>query len=127
MNVKLTKYFRSTPLHKLTRQEHNFLVACGCLNEFYPTACGIYEDDAGKSRIDQIGQNGNDGDHYDENPDGVGWPYEHGDDYIDKVNKVTQVCDHDFVYEGHGHNYDVYRCIHCGIRRKNETYYEKGS
>lgn len=51
MNVKLTKYFRNTPMHKLTRQEHNFLVAAGVLNEFYPKACGVYEDDVKQSGL----------------------------------------------------------------------------
>lgn len=86
MKRKWAVYFKTTPIHRLEKDEYLALKDSGLFYEYYPQATGIYDDDVQQSRIDVIGQNGNDGDHYKD----LGWPYEHGDDYIDKVNNVTQ-------------------------------------
>ena len=78
-------YWSSIVLGSLTREEYEGLKSAGMLYVYYPQACGIYEDDMARekaSRIDTIGQNGNDGSHYDEP---TLWPYGVGDDYIDKI------------------------------------------
>ena len=49
------------------------------LTKYYPEAYGAWCDDVASKQIPE------------DNPDGVGWPYEHGDMYIDKVTNVTQV------------------------------------
>ena len=120
MFVRDVKYFRAHKVHELTKEDYELVIDSGMFYVFYPEACGIYEEDVIKPRIDVIGQNGNDGLHYD-NLDGVGWPYEMDDSYIDKVSNVTQEhfeafvgCLHDFVYNRNEPEYDVFKCIRCG-------------
>ena len=74
MSVKFNKHFKSLRLNQLTKFEHSLLVETGLLNNFYPEACGIYEDDVGTKVKDED----------------QGWPYEMGDSYISKVTNVTQ-------------------------------------
>lgn len=33
------------------------------------------------------------------------------------INGLIELCEHDWVYRGHGHNYDYYECIICGKTR----------
>ena len=36
---------------------------------------------------------------------------------LEKINKavdaLVEICEHDWNYTGHGHNYDVYKCHKC--------------
>ena len=54
-------------LHELTREEYETLYRSGFMGEFYPDASGCYEKDVEEyieERMNVIGQNGNDGEHY---------------------------------------------------------------
>lgn len=113
-------YYKSIRLDALTEEEYNTLKDAGVLRTIYPEATGIYEEDMNKeSRIDNIGQNGNDGEGYSvdevvptfpqegnvhptyrvpmsDNPDGVNidgswdWPHVGGDSYSDKIKKTIE-------------------------------------
>ena len=104
MHVKTAKYYRSIDLEDLTEAEYCALKERGLLWEYFPEATneGYHAD---MKRIDKIGQNGNDGAHYqdidlapevdyrvsgDDNPDGVNidWPHETDDDYATKIEKL---------------------------------------
>ena len=101
-NVKQAKYFRSIKFSSLTESEYSGLKERGMLYEYYPQATGSYMKDMineniRESRIDDIGQNGNDGLHYsatynhqmvDLEPKAKHdtlWPYGAGDAYINKM------------------------------------------
>lgn len=116
MSVRDVKFFRTHKVTELDKDDYELALESGMFYVFYPDACGIYSEDVPQTPMD-------------ENPDGVGWPYEMGDDYIDKFKNVTQEhfdtwagttteCVHDMVYQGHGHNYDVFRCIRCGFEEE---------
>ena len=119
MSAKSVSYYKSIKLEALTEDEYLTIRDAGMLYVIYPEATGIYQEDVmskqetsrseaigSQSRIDTIGQNGNDGSHYDDavpyrvsgddNPDGVifedvrEWPHVHSDDYSDKVKKVIE-------------------------------------
>jgi len=79
MKERDTKYFRAMKVHQLGKEDYELLKSTGMFYEFYPEACGIYEED-----ILISGTYGQD------NPDGVGWPYEMGDEYMSKVSNVTK-------------------------------------
>lgn len=124
MKRKWAVYFKTTPIHRLEEDEYLALKDSGLFYEYYPAATGIYDDDVEQSRIDFIGQNGNDGLHYD---DAQGWPYEHGDMYIDKVNNVTQEhfdefvgCMHEWEVWYWNANKDWYKCKKCGETRSEK-------
>lgn len=54
-------------LHEMTRHEYETLYRSGFMGEFYPDASGCYEKDVeeyNEQRMNVIGQNGNDGEHY---------------------------------------------------------------
>lgn len=58
-------------LHELTREEYETLYRSGFMGEFYPDASGCYEKDVeeyNEERMNVIGQNGNDGEHYEKKP-----------------------------------------------------------
>lgn len=35
--------------------------------------------------------------------------------YDRAIRALQEVCEHDWHYDGHGHNYDVYVCGICGM------------
>lgn len=79
MTAKTQSYYKSIKLESLSRDEYNDIKNAGVLHVIYPEATGIYQEDVldKNSRIDQIGQNGNDGLGYrvsgSDNPDGINW------------------------------------------------------
>ena len=109
-------YYNSIKLESLTENEYEKLKKIGILYVYYPEATGSYNNDVltVPNRVDIIGQNGNDGQHYSElfqeaydtqyrvpmsdNPDGIGydvfndhqWKHVLGDSYSDKVKKVIE-------------------------------------
>ena len=105
MSAKTHNYYTSIRLEALTEEEHLTLKEAGALHQLYPESTGIYEEDC-VSRIDSIGQNGNEGSHYgdtvdyrvsgSDNPDGVDvfndgeWKHIMGDSYTDKVKKAVE-------------------------------------
>ena len=114
MPVRDVKYFRTHKVHELTKEDYELALDSGMFYVFYPDACGIYSEDVPQTPPD-------------ENPDGVGWPYEMNEDCIDKFKNVTQEhfeafvgnnCLHEMIYQGHGHNYDVFRCRKCGLEEE---------
>lgn len=62
MLTRKAKEYRMLNLEDIGEAEYTLLKHEGMLYEYFPEATGIYEDDM--SRIDNIGQNGNDGEHY---------------------------------------------------------------
>lgn len=98
-------YYQSIKLSALTEDEYYNIKEAGLLWRIYPEASGIFKEDV-MSRIDTIGQNGNEGSHYDDAVDyrvsgsdtpNV-FPYGVGDDYIDKVyNHAEETQDKAFV------------------------------
>ena len=96
MHVKTSKEYRAMNLEDLSREEYYHLEDIGQLRNFFPEATGLYGDDM--SRIDNIGQNGNDGLHYQVIYQNQGasedftrpWPHVHSDGYSDKVKKVIE-------------------------------------
>lgn len=84
-------YYESIALSSLSRDEYNDIKGAGMLFVLYPEACGIYEDDV-QSRIDAIGQNGNDGLHYrvSGSDSTEAWPHFAEDSYMDKINKIYE-------------------------------------
>jgi len=40
--------------------------------------------------------------------------YEEGWDRVFGTTIDKEKCKHDFKYDGHGHNYSVYKCSKCG-------------
>jgi excinuclease UvrABC nuclease subunit len=36
------------------------------------------------------------------------------DEYRDAIAALQKVCEHDYTYEGHSHNDDLYVCRNCG-------------
>ena len=97
MHVKTAKELRAMDLEDLGIELYDRLKSMGMLWVYFPEASGSYEEDM--KRIDQIGQNGNDGSHYDEdkinyrvsgadNPDGLDWPHRWEDGYAEKIEKL---------------------------------------
>lgn len=80
---KTHSYYKSIAMESLSRDEYNDINNAGVLHVIYPEATGIYQEDVLDKRIDKIGQNGNDGLHYEngidyrvsgsDNPDGVNY------------------------------------------------------
>ena len=92
MHVRTAKELRMMNLEQLTEAEYNFLLNDGVLYVYFPEASGSYSEDM--KRIDNIGQNGNDGLHYrvpfSDNPDGVEWPHRHEDGYAEKIEALYE-------------------------------------
>lgn len=34
--------------------------------------------------------------------------------HTDAIKALQKICKHEWIYEGHGHNYSCYRCCVCG-------------
>jgi len=139
-------YFKERKVHELDKEDYDLLKASGMFYVFYPQACGIWEEDRlNKDTFSDymgVSQDAQGQDYkIQDNPDGVGWPYEMGDDYISKVTNVTEPkssdnavtqehfdefvgdlnkneCSHNMVYKGHDHNYDVFKCYKCGYEEE---------
>ena len=99
MHVKKAIEYRSMNLEHLTKEEYYHLEDMGMLYVYFPEASGSYDNDMKSiSRIDQIGQTGNDGEHYENN-----WPHINSDSYSDKVKKVVEDvydCPKDHMMDG---------------------------
>jgi len=86
MNVKMAKEYRAMNLEDLTVEEYYHLDDTGMLYDYFPEASGSYIEDM--SRIDRIGQNGNNGEHYEMT--GTSWPHVKDDSYSIKIKKVIE-------------------------------------
>ena len=89
MHVRTNKELKLLKLHQLTEVEYFNLKEGGMLYVYFPEASGIRSQDM--KRIDKIGQNGNNGEHYDDNPDGMDFPHDIDDSYATKIEKVYNV------------------------------------
>lgn len=38
--------------------------------------------------------------------------------YRDAIDALRKVCNHDWKYDGHGHNYSCYTCTKCGLEEE---------
>ena len=39
---------------------------------------------------------------------------EASDEDIELVRRLPSECEHNYVYDGHGHNYSIWKCLNCG-------------
>lgn len=95
MHTRKSIEYRAMNLENLPREEYYHLEDAGMLYEYFPEATGSYDNDMESvSRIDNIGQNGNEGLHYrvpfSDNPDGVEWPHRHEDGYAEKIEALYE-------------------------------------
>ena len=93
MDRRTAVYYRNAKLDNITLEDYLYLIDTGMLYVYFPEATGIQKKDIPhtmyqQSRIDTIGQNGNDGEHYEENPDGVSWPHKYEAGYAEKIEKL---------------------------------------
>ena len=109
MDRRTSVYYRNANLSQITQEDYIYLIDTGMLYVYFPEATGIQKYDIPHtmtSRIDTIGQNGNDGIHYrvsgDDNPDGVnielgenGWPHKYETGYAEKIEKLYGVSSED--------------------------------
>ena len=79
MHVKKAIEYRAMNLENLTAEEYYHLEDMGMLYVYFPEATGSYDNDM--KRIDKIGQNGNDGMHYDEL----------GETYAEKIARIYDI------------------------------------
>lgn len=90
MHVKKSIEYRSMNLENLSEKEYYFLKDEGMLWVYFPEASGSWSNDM--KRIDQIGQNGNDGLGYrvsgSDNPDGISWPNPSEEKYNEAIEKL---------------------------------------
>ena len=125
MNVKTAKELRAMNLEDLSEEMYYHLDEQGILHVYFPEASGIYEDDM--SRIDRIGQNGGDGEHYTATFKGVvvdntGWPHSEEDGYAEKIEKLYGCPKDDmFVddYDPDGSNSGAYKPCSDTVERPN--------
>jgi len=43
---------------------------------------------------------------------------EASDEDIELVRHLPSECDHNYQYEGHGHNYSIWKCFKCGAEQE---------
>ena len=69
MDKRTAIYYKNANLSQITQEDYIYLIDTGMLYVYFPEATGIQKYDIPHtmtSRIDTIGQNGNDGEHYNE-------------------------------------------------------------
>ena len=67
MDKRTAIYYKNAKLSQITQEDYLYLIDTGMLYVYFPEATGIQSKDIPhtmKPRIDIIGQNGNDGEHY---------------------------------------------------------------